>query len=55
MRGAAEEIGGFGEGHSDDRVGEELDAEIAGVEVEGEAIGLAVHLGWGYRLHRRCG
>ena len=48
-RGAGEEIGGAREGHADDAVGEELDAEIAGVEVEGEAVGLAVH------LRRRCG
>ena len=47
-RGAAEEIGGARKGHADDAVGEELDAEIAGVEVEGEAVGLAVH------LRRRC-
>ena len=47
--GAAEEIGGAGEGDADDGVGEELNAEIAGVDVEGEAIRLAVH------LHRRSG
>ena len=52
--GAAEEAGGFGEGDADDGVGEELDAEIAGVEMEDEAIGLAVHSRWSC-MKSECG
>ena len=40
---AAEEAGGFGEGNADDGVGEDLNAEIAGVEMEDEAVGLTVY------------
>ncbi len=49
MEARVKKSGGLGEGDADDSVGEELDAEIAGVDVEGEAIRLAVH------LHRRSG
>jgi hypothetical protein len=52
-RSTAEKTGGPGERHSDYRVGQHLDAEIAGIQVQYHAVGLPIHSCRGCVKHGR--